>query len=559
MTWNYYGAMKIAVSSVIIIGGGIGVMKYRAYRGERVVEWAAAVAERRDVPGGAGPAWETNDVEVTPYMRWSTISDNILEPVRDMVTGKTYPFWLAGEMSGSVVTVAQAETSWYATASGDTTNWYCTAFSNLQENVQTTASILPGDMYVAMPGVDTQKLPFAEAAYPGSSINLATNTTIFEGENNWWSYAGYGTNVYKYASEWVTNGVLHSSKFILETNFVQTARIMHSLTQTAYLAPMTYVKSCTNSPAGTGVNATTNFPTITSGSYSAGDIVGYANDEYFKSTAYGEGWETLFEVSVWGEIWFERSTSIFGDEYYYGAKASISGFAPSRPSCHFEYPSLYALTNGYVDSVKIYLVCEVARATRIGVDPFIQAYVAQPGPVLEGGDYEQDITDLQIDYTLPSYYTDYLFGSIAAVCGFPPDPPLISAWTQASPGEQVGAAKTINRVAVLVGEVDCTSATEYPVFAVGADTVSSLGLASSDLQKHSWTVEGDGLTAGTNTQAYSDSARHEYYKFDVEITALYGVIVAEWTWKHLNEDTPYEPPAEELNTPDWVTDNVAPF
>ena len=114
-------------------------------------------------------------------------------------------------------------------------------------------------------------------------------------------------------------------------------------------------------------------------------------------------------------------------------------------------------------------------------------------------------------------------------------------------------------MAVKVATVDCTSATNYPVFTVGTNLVTSLGLSDTDLQDQGYTLEGSGLAAGTG-DPYSDTFTMTWYQFDVEVTVLYAVYVTHWKFRHCDPANPYDAASYgETHSPSWINNNISPF
>ena len=151
---------------------------------------------------------------VGPHMIWSVLYDDALVEARIMVTNDNdnskHIWWLCDSVSNGF-DIVNADSEWYLY--GVSTNTFyqysvsygykMTTESNVTENANVSASITTNDNYTYTPYVASPKHYLAIDVYDyyGEGGDISGSDSIFDGDDNFWTWVGNGSNVYKYGCE----------------------------------------------------------------------------------------------------------------------------------------------------------------------------------------------------------------------------------------------------------------------------------------------------------------------------------------------------------------------
>jgi len=208
----------------------------------------------------------------------------------------------------------------------------------------------------------------------------------------------------------------------------------------------------------------------------------------------------------------------------YSASADYDLYEVS--GCSLEYPSLYAITNGYVKRVRVYICVSAARGNRTTIPMY----------------WDSDVLSFSGYSHQPWFYEQFNYGNALYLdlCsrddggqGFPPNGIETPAYNFSISG--LRAYKLIK-----VG--DETNPTELVKFDIGgklADYNFAMG-GKSDFESYelvSTALDGD-VTSEVGYFEHNNSLRIEKI-----------VVVVDWSWQHCNDAVPFVP---QNNTPAWA-------
>lgn len=449
--------------------------------------------------------------------------------------------------------------------------------------------------------VPSAVFPYGETAH--TAFDHVDMSGYTRANGSWWFDAGMHSNTMwqVQGNEFVTNGSIKRSSYIATNDFMKCGVMAAAMTST--LARVT-IKHDSNTvstvtvlddDAAPVVTVTTNTVGESGGSVSVASAQCSSLD-IIQETEHAGGvrqYVYLSEYSVW---MYNTVTTVPADSYT--TNSTLSRYLESRrvTGAYVDYPSAYAITNGYVSRVRVYLVYTAARgvvanpfaATLGGVypenwrntswgipiygDEFCDIEVVSETPSEGTG---SDVTTLSVSNTGEWFFTDDdtdFFGLGIAAQGYntPPDLVLdetgrtLGQYSAAASGTSAGLAKV--RVTLAA---DISNPTEYPVrFSFGPTdpafpesfdyTGEILGTNVLDIAG-AWEFPADygnsscdynalaTMTDMTTTEALV--LRQKSTDRSVSCSA-YVLVLVDWNFKHMNPANPYTP---EPFVPAWLT------
>ena len=435
-------------------------------------------------------------------------------------------------------------------------DYYYLAASNYTDGTSGLATVTPSvgnwywstnSTYVELPYLLPYPAPETSSnSFPLCGMFLWSGGAGAAG-GDWWSRNGLGTNVWRFSHESVEPIPGYADTFVVKRSpFVGTnilgeiKTLAGGMTRTVCWIPNFFGVDYTNcrtyevslatetvvSESGSG-NAYPDYSAAARSAVKSGMVLGEYTDSgpdagiwmpsvflYGAWTAYATGdkgpdpedeW-----IWYWSSSWSSKSTVLDVNEYF---------------GCTLPYPSMFAITNGYVSSISIYAV---AKPERLGG----YAY-----PSLEHAD-----ATVTYSGTFPNAedYNDIGFGYVDYVCGFPALEQSASktkaAWIKGDGFPLVQAR--VN----LIGTWNNPS--ERPVFDFGSDIV----LSDPPFSEESVKIDGDVITYPDGSESEYNEEKFEIYgSLDLELAGF--IVVVDWNWKHLNPSAPFVPTT---HTPGWA-------
>lgn len=210
----------------------------------------------------------------------------------------------------------------------------------------------------------------------------------------------------------------------------------------------------------------------------------------------------------------------FGESAY---SASYDAITHRLTGCTLPYPSLYAITNGYVARVRIYLCVAPSLAGRTA-RPQYDSYE----PLSYSGYSHQ-----------PWFYEGFGYGSGYALCSRNDGSAGLPANNFVKPeyGFVDGGFAVVNMSIV----ADVTAPTTNIVFALGSapGAFDFSFSAKSDFEAYELLADEGG----------GSRYRVGYYDHNNLVRITHLLVVVDWGWQHLNDARPFEPI---VNTPSWT-------
>jgi len=413
----------------------------------------------------------------------------------------------------------------------------------------------------------------------GDSVNYSPDSSangLWEGKGTFWSKAGLGTNVWMfhsaerymtitnmnvesvYNSPDVTNYspevVIIYDRSLLTNKLTELKKCLDPLKQTLVVKdcsdilpyPDTMVKSESTTMVMTNFDWTatsweqvlTHYGPQTTAAYtniSKRSFTGSLAHQYLSGD--GDAWSSVSHDSYYGD------TSDAG--FLYNVEQWGSSFEKVE-NASFDYPSLWAITNGYVDRVRIYVSIEYASAAAIPAPPTDYVETSDSGT---GWNYTESTTRTgTADFTRPdsfsaiTYGLSFLFSSI-----FVP-----GSFTVSNDRYDYGTFP-VNHV--YINKIYDQKPTGRISFTLGLD---SLDPDKQAYQQASMTKNyyksGSYMPLpypSTETATYDDTydGQDTWYKTEHSFAIKKFFILVDWNWQHLNSDKPFVP---DINHPDWL-------
>jgi hypothetical protein len=200
---------------------------------------------------------------------------------------------------------------------------------------------------------------------------------------------------------------------------------------------------------------------------------------------------------------------------WFGGESSFSAYR----GCHLDYPSDYALTNGYVKRISVF--AQLYRKFDTG---------AGSG---QGISYGDDI--VSYSGANPNEYHDVTLGlpGTCVFCDIPTYEGSVTITTNHFTSFVVGKSWTNSRLWLLGDFINPTST---PYF---------------DLSTEAFSIPSDKGIRLEYSNPYTGTSYQTGLDFEILVHGF--VVVVDWNWKHLNDASPYDPAPF---TPIWVTNNV---
>jgi len=271
----------------------------------------------------------------------------------------------------------------------------------------------------------------------------------------------------------------------------------------------------------------TNFPVLyDDGFYAPADVYAWYQSAYSNVYSSFVPGEPLLDV--WASAKIE---SYDHDDPAIGTSSSAEAFLAVEYNdwlgCSATYPSLYAITNGFVGTIRYYGVFSSATG-----EPIITAY-------------DQNATNIisfTADETYPDKYESLLYGVVSAVRHRPdnpamlfPDPvmPITNSYFTVVERQGNYDRHYVDCPVVLLAENTCTNATGRPTFDIVAPRMAGYAVAPNDHQV--WSV--------SYRKQYSDADHTDtLIKFRQSIILEQIIVEVDWLW----------PAITETNTPPWA-------
>lgn len=263
------------------------------------------------------------------------------------------------------------------------------------------------------------------------------------------------------------------------------------------------------------------------------------------------GAETLLELDLWGWNSHYRNSTVYKSDSSEIASENSAITVDSsvtyvdRRGCSFDYPSKWAITNGYVKSYTVYATVDYSVAS-----PLLDGSgVMNFQPALVGTEYGYEVVTDVADTTPLNHYKDYLFGIPEYVRNLPEEPTERKSNTRTEYYDRNrvkaldSACDTINGLRVdnplwLIATVDCSNVlneganTKWPTFDMVYARPSSLSV--SDYQKHVFDYKNEWITyVDDPPEEYSTQKRNgetTWFKFKQKLSVVKYYVVVEWNW-----------------------------
>lgn len=329
-----------------------------------------------------------------------------------------------------------------------------------------------------------------------------------------------------------TNGLLSltTSKYVASNNLVEVNRVLTNLQATICFDDAYFTSTTRIWNTVTGYTNGTHDVDEGESSYTIGDAVGVINAISASSpvvtshtASFGEG-SGLFTINAYYEILQRDDLGDNNDESTIYADLTMRTY--DYPDIQLEYPSLWALSNGYVQAVHVYASCISDGFSRLN---------------------NRNITDLTsytADTSDPNKYenADYLFGVIDEVRHSPTN----LAWVTENVYTQCSFTKgswiDCPVIELFSTNINAAIVNDLITFDLSFSSITNLNLLAGDYQ-----------TINTQYTSSGDDYDSDEGKFvqNVKVDKLFIVVV--WAWKHFS---PYTDFIATNYVPSWVTSNT---
>lgn len=467
-----------------------------------------------------------------------------------------------------------------------TTDCYSTATntpasSNLQYTIQFAPEVFSG----GVPITNAYSVPSAALAfheYPSVDYSLSTNRLLWGGTNNLWTHDGYHSNsVWQYESLdlIVTNlyGTTNVYNYFITTNKLNDAKKIANLLKTTVM-----YRAVTNRVASAGTRAISTVYDEASHNASDGDTfdemaagitagactvtTGTVEEAYSFLAGLAS---TLARASYYAVS--ETTSKVYMNGYpenggslvdtltypgYTGGWIEMKAYCQLFENVILDYPSAYAVTNGYVSRVRVYAVTRYS-------DPWGLCTPADYTNTVGQYTYVWDGNGVQ-DFTDPSYFSDKDLGTGLAL-SYRTLPAGYDYVTRN--GAQYSYIPTSRIVGDLVLDVSNPSSVTNFAFTFGTSALApsafdwwqEVSFSEGITRRFAWTgdmevwngeewitMTGDWWTIETSTAEWMEK------KTEQVLSIPYFLVVVDWNWKHLNDANPYVPTPY---TPEWARTN----
>lgn len=216
--------------------------------------------------------------------------------------------------------------------------------------------------------VPSAAFPYGETSH--EAFDYVDVSGYGRANGSWWFDAGMHSNAVwqVQGNEYVVSGAVKRISWIATNDFIKCGVMSGAMSSTLALTPMQHDSNTITTVTFLDGNTVSNSVTVSTNALPDGDLssynvvaaASYASD-YIHNIEYVGGVTSYLWTYDGGGSWINAGTATPADSYYTNSSSSAYMDASSVAGAYTAYPSAYAITNGYVSRVRVYMIYTASR------------------------------------------------------------------------------------------------------------------------------------------------------------------------------------------------------